>query len=209
MISRSLLIQTLQQQGISDPRVLQAIRRVPRDAFIPSYLQNRAYENSALPIDCQQTISQPYIVALMTQALMACKHFSRVLEIGTGSGYQSAILANIFKRVFTIERIETLHEEAKSTLNGLGYTNIEFKLGDGALGWSENAPYDGIIVTAAASQLPKSLLDQLSSDGGIMIIPLGREYSVQKLVLIKKIGLKIEEQILEQVRFVPLISKKI
>ncbi len=208
MSTRSVLIQELQQQGISHPKVIDALKRVPREAFLPPYLQNRAYDNNALPIDCEQTISQPYIVALMTQALMTCQRFSCVLEIGTGSGYQTAILCQIFKQVYTIERIAALYDQAKRTLETFGYTNVHFKHGDGALGWEEHAPYDGIIVTAAAKRLPRALVEQLSAEEGILVIPLGKVHRVQKLALFKKSANRIEEKILENVCFVPLISNE-
>lgn len=207
MLAISQLIQELRSYGIDSPQVIAAFKKVPREAFVLPHLQTKAYENTALPIECKQTISQPYIVALMTQALMACQNYSRVLEIGTGSGYQSAILAEIFKEVFTIERISKLSHQAKATLENLGYTNIHFKIGDGSLGWKEFAPFDGIIVTAAAKQLPRALVEQLSTNGGILVIPLGKMHTVQKLVLFKKTASRLEEKILESVCFVPLISE--
>lgn len=205
MSYRNMLLKDLKLQGITHPDVLAAILDVPRDKFVLPYLKKRAYENTALPIEEEQTISQPYVVALMTQALLEHAHPQKILEIGTGSGYQTAILSKLFKEVWTIERIEALHVKAKQTLTKLGYNNIHYKLGDGTIGWAEHAPYDCIIVTAAATSLPRKLLEQLSSDGGVMVIPLGRNHQVQELTLIKRNDDKIEKVVLEQVCFVPLI----
>lgn len=200
------LIGELQHQGITHPKVLNAIRQVPREKFVPPTLQYRAYDNTALPIDCEQTISQPYIVGLMSQALFQHPHPQKILEVGTGSGYQAAILAKLFKQVWTIERIQQLSLHAQKTLKELGITNVSYRCADGAEGWPEEAPFDGIIVTAAAEKIPALLLDQLDPNGGVMIIPVGQSHHVQRLTLIKRNEAHFQENILEQVCFVPLIS---
>lgn len=199
------LIDELKSAGITHPAVLNAIASVPREKFVLSHLKPRAYDNVALPIDADQTISQPFIVALMTQTLFNHPNPEKILEIGTGSGYQSAILATIFKEIWTIERIKTLHEKAKEKLNSLGFNNVHCVLGDGSKGLPKFAPFDCIIVTAASNTIPHDLLDQLSVDGGIMVIPVGPP-QVQKLTLIKRINQHYEKSILERVSFVPLIS---
>lgn len=201
------LIQELKLQGIRHPDVLRAIKNVPREKFIPKDLKSRAYDNTALPIDSQQTISQPYIVALMTQCLFKHPLPQKILEIGTGSGYQAAILSTLFQEVWTIERIEALYVKAKHILTQLNFHNIHFKLGDGTLGWPEAAPFDGIIVTAAATQLPQTLIEQLSPQKGVMIIPVGGRYQVQKLTLLIRNAQEISKEIIELVSFVPLISE--
>ncbi len=205
-MSRQTLIKELKRYGISDERVIKAILDVPREQFVLPALKKRAYENVALPIEKDQTISQPYVVALMTQSLLEHANPKKILEIGTGSGYQAAILAKLFKQVWSVERIEALYTKAKKTLKSLGYDNVHCKLGDGTYGWIDDAPYDGIIVTAAAATLPAALLDQLSPTGGIMVIPIGKNHQVQQLTLIKRHGDRLEETVLEQVSFVPLIS---
>lgn len=202
------LIQELRLGGITNPAVLDAIKQVPREKFLPPSHRKWAYDNAAQPIDCQQTISQPHIVALMTQVLLKHTHPEKILEIGTGSGYQTAILAKLFKSIYTIERIETLYVKAKKTLSELGIKNIFYKLGDGSQGWPEEAPFDCIIVTAAAEILPFPLLEQMNPNGGLMVIPLGAAHHVQQLTLIKRNGDEIEETPLESVRFVPLIKDK-
>lgn len=206
MTTQSELIKTLTEQGITHPKVLNALMAVPRDAFVLPHLKSRAYANVALSIDCAQTISQPYIVALMTQAIMAHPKALKILEIGTGSGYQSAVLATLFPEVWTIERIPELFHCAKERLNKLGFTNIHFKLGDGTKGWSEASPFDAIIVTAATPRVPPALLAQLSPEGGLMVIPLGKTSQVQVLTLLEKKGESVEKHSLEQVAFVPLIA---
>lgn len=200
------LIKTLTSQGITHQKVLDALLAVPRDAFVSPHLKNRAYANEALAIECSQTISQPYIVALMTQAIIGHPNPQKVLEIGTGSGYQTAILASLFPEVWTIERIPELYRSAKERLHNLGYTNIHYQLGDGTQGWSEQAPFDAIIVTAASTSVPPALLSQLSQHGGLMVIPIGSTGEVQILTLLKKHEDRIEKQFLEQVAFVPLIA---
>jgi protein-L-isoaspartate(D-aspartate) O-methyltransferase len=194
----------LEARGIDDEQILDAFREVERHKFVlPRYI-SMAYRDSPLPIEEGQTISQPYIVAYMTEALNLEKD-DKVLEIGTGSGYQAAILAQIVDSVFTIEIFESLGKKAKALFNQLGYNNIYTKIGDGYKGWPEHAPFDAIIVTAAPSNIPEPLKEQLA-EGGRMIIPVGGD-AVQELVLLKKRKGKIKQQSVLPVRFVPMISK--
>jgi protein-L-isoaspartate(D-aspartate) O-methyltransferase len=188
---------------VRDPLVLSAMGSVPRHLFVPPEHRADAYEDVAQPIGQGQTISQPYIVALMTQAL-CLRPDSRVLEIGTGSGYQAAILATITSHVWSIERRAELAEAARTRLAGLGYA-VEIKVGDGCLGWPEHAPYDGIIVTAAGREVPPVLVAQMA-DGGRLVMPLGDSTWDQVLWLIEKQGSALRARILAEVRFVPLIS---
>ncbi len=192
----------LKVRGIKDNRVLEAMEKVERHRFVPNDLKLNAYDDEPLPIGSGQTISQPYIVAYMTEAL-ELKGEERVLEIGTGSGYQAAVLAELVREVFTVEVYGELSERARRMLSELGYSNIQYKTGDGTLGWKENAPYDAIIVTAAPAKTPDSLKEQLK-DRGRMIIPVGRTF--QYLFLFERLGQKIEKKKLLPVRFVPLIS---
>jgi protein-L-isoaspartate(D-aspartate) O-methyltransferase len=189
-----------------DPRVMKAMSSVPRHELVPESLREVAYENRPLPIGHGQTISQPYIVAVMTD-LLKPEPGDRVLEIGTGSGYQAAILAELVARVYSIEIIKALGEEARRKLAELGYGNIEVRIGDGYYGWKEHAPYDAIVVTAAASHIPPPLIEQLKP-GGRMIIPVGSRFMVQQLVLVEKdaAGKVTTRQILP-VRFVPLTGE--
>lgn len=200
---KQILLQELQALGIRDAKVLAAIKKIPRELFILDEYQLEAYADIALPIEHQQTISQPYIVARMTEALCLSRPTDRVLEIGTGSGYQTAILAELAKEVFSVERIHALYEEARKRLQKLNLTNVKFNYGDGYLGWEEYAPYDAIIVTAATLKLPGTLLDQLKI-GGRMVIPVGDFYN-QKLLLVTKTSYGQEQQVLDPVRFVPLL----
>ncbi len=200
------LIMQLRKQGITNTSVLSAIEKVPREKFIPKNFIDQAYENSALPIEEGQTISQPFIVAFMTQALTLERN-SKVLEIGTGSGYQSAVLSQICRRIFTIERFKSLLKNAQSKFSISNIHNIVTKHGDGHLGWPEQAPFNRIIVTAASKSVPKDLFLQLS-DNGIMIIPLEDEHKNQKIYFIKKINKKIYKEPLISVRFVPLVDGK-
>lgn len=193
----------LRTRDISDPRVLAAMLKVPRHEFVPVDLRQSAYDDSALPLEMGQTISQPYIVAYMTQAL-EMRGTERVLEIGTGSGYQAAVLAEIASQVYSIEIVPQLHERARTILAKLGYKNIHFRAGDGYLGWPEHAPFDRIIVTAAPGEVPQPLLDQLS-DGGRLIIPLGTFN--QELVIFEKEKSKIKRRSTIAVRFVPMTGK--
>lgn len=206
MSNVKMLIDELKSQGITHPAVLEAIFHTPREQFVLPSFKKRAYDNSALPIEAHQTISQPYIVGLMSQALFEHPNPQKILEIGTGSGYQAAILARLFKQVWTVERIQKLYLHAKDTLTKLGFNNIHFKLDDGSLGWEEEAPFDGILVTAAANSAPPKLIEQLNPSGGLMVIPLGAPHYVQQLTVIRRNGDLIEETILEQVCFVPLIE---
>jgi protein-L-isoaspartate(D-aspartate) O-methyltransferase len=171
-------------EGIKDPLVIQSMRNVKREEFVPQELRSQAYQNKPLPIGHGQTISQPYIVALMTE-LLGVNGDDRVLEIGTGSGYQAAVLANIVEKVYTIEIIEPLGKAARERLKRLGYNNVEVKIGDGYFGWEENSPFDAIIVTAAADHIPPPLLKQLKN-GGRMCIPVGQPYFTQVLKLVEK-----------------------
>jgi protein-L-isoaspartate(D-aspartate) O-methyltransferase len=202
---RRTLIAVLRRQKIKDAAVLNAIDQVPRERFVPDALLDHAYDNHALAIGHGQTISQPYIVALMTQALQLTG-VERVLEIGTGSGYQTAILCKLCQAVYTVERIPDLSERARQILSELGFVNVEFHVADGTLGWPEHAPYDRIIVTAAAPETPVRLLDQLV-DGGIMVIPIGSE-DHQVLTAIHKTNGQLRREPLCECRFVPLIGQE-
>lgn len=192
----------IERRGIKDEKVLKALEKVPRHLFVPEEYRSHAYEDYPLPIGEEQTISQPFIVAYMTELLELNKN-CKVLEIGTGSGYQAAILAEIVKEVYTVELIESLSLRAQEVLASLGYKNIKFLIGDGTYGWKEFSPYDRIIVTAASPRVPPALIEQLSSNG-ILVIPVGT-YS-QEIVRIRKKGDKIDEEVLIPVRFVPLIT---
>ncbi|QER42198.1 protein-L-isoaspartate(D-aspartate) O-methyltransferase [Thermodesulfobacterium sp. TA1] len=203
-ISREKMVKSqIIARGIKDEKVLRAMLKVPRHLFVEEALRDQAYGDFPLPIGKGQTISQPYIVAFMTEAL-ELKGKERVLEIGTGSGYQTAILAEIALWVYTIERDYELSEKAKKVLLSLGYKNISFKVGDGSLGWPEVAPFDAIIVTAASPQIPQPLIDQLA-EGGRLVIPVGDEFSQILIKGIKKNG-KLITQTLEPVRFVKLVG---
>ena len=195
----------IEWRGINNKKILNAMRKVPRHKFVPEFYQEYAYEDTPLPIEEGQTISQPYIVAFMTDALDLNPE-DKVLEIGTGSGYQAAILAEICDTVYTIEIFKSLGENAETVLKELDYKNIFIKIGDGYNGWKEHSPFDAIIVTCAPTNIPKPLEEQLS-EGGRMIIPVGEE-SVQKLVLIKKKNGKLYQHAVLPVRFVPMINKK-
>jgi protein-L-isoaspartate(D-aspartate) O-methyltransferase len=189
-------------RGIKDEKVIQAMRKVERHLFVPDNLQAYAYDDEPLPIGDGQTISQPYIVAYMTDAL-ELKGGERVLEIGTGSGYQTAVLAEIVREVFTVEIVNALSQKAQDLLHKLGYENIRFKVGDGTLGWKEHAPYDAVIVTAAPPSVPQSLQEQLG-DQGRMVIPVGSGF--QELVLVTRKDKNFRKKKLLPVRFVPMIS---
>jgi protein-L-isoaspartate(D-aspartate) O-methyltransferase len=197
------LIMALRGDGVTDTRVLSAIERVPREAFVPEDMRDRAYENVALPIDCGQTISQPFVVAYMTQALQVGDRM-RVLEVGTGSGYQAAVLAQLCRRVYTIERHKPLMLAAQKRFAELGISNITTRHGDGAKGWPDQAPFDRIIVTAAADSIPESLLDQLAP-GGIMVLPVGGFAMDQYVQRIVKTDAGLQTSVLLPVRFVPLV----
>ena len=201
--TRDRLIAQLREAGINDERVLQAIEVTPRHLFVDEALASRAYENTALPIGHGQTISQPYIVARMTQALLAPGMPARVLEIGTGCGYQAAILAHLVPQVVTIERIAALSQSARKRLDALRLYNITYRVGDGYKGYPTLAPYNGIILTAAPPEIPPALLSQLAP-GGTLIAPRG-EGAVQELVQITREGTELRESILERVTFVPMV----
>ncbi|MEA2513301.1 MAG: protein-L-isoaspartate(D-aspartate) O-methyltransferase [Thermomicrobiales bacterium] len=199
------LLAELRRQGIRDDRVLAAIGDVPRERFVPTASGDQAWANAALPIGAGQTISQPYIVALMTAALRLSGD-ERVLEIGTGSGYQAAILAALAAEVVTVERHASLAVAAESLLRDLGYANVRVVVGDGTIGWPECAPYDRIIVTAGAPRVPAPLIAELSQDGGRLVIPVG-EPDNQVLLVVERHGDRTTEQPLGPVRFVPLIGR--
>ena len=201
--TRARLIARLEEQGISHPEVLDALAATPRHVFIEEALAHRAYEDTALPIGHGQTISQPLIVALMTSTLLNVSR-PRVLEVGTGSGYQTAILAALCRRVFTIERMEPLVAWARERLEALSVNNVIAKIGDGYQGWPEQAPFDGILVTAAPRGVPAALLDQLEV-GGRMVVPVGGG-DVQELRVIDRHADGFEEEVVKQVRFVPLVK---
>jgi protein-L-isoaspartate(D-aspartate) O-methyltransferase len=198
------LIMELRQQGISDTEVLSAIERVPRELFVSPNFVDQAYENTALPIEEGQTISQPYVVAFMTQALGVAPRM-RVLEVGTGSGYQAAVLARLCRRVFTIERYRTLLRRAEEKFKAARISNIVTQLGDGARGWPDLAPFDRIIVTAAAPEVPAALKEQLS-DKGVLVVPVGRDSQAQHIVRIVRNGETFDSEELLPVRFVPLVA---
>ena len=191
----------LQARGIKDERVLAAMAKVPREEFIPVAARADAYEDGPLPIGYDQTISQPYIVAFMTEQLRP-KPSDRVLEIGSGSGYQAAILAELVADIYTIEIVEPLAKTAEATLQRLGYKNVHIKVGDGYKGWPEKAPFDAIIVTCAPENVPQPLTDQLK-DGGRMIIPVGERFA-QQLYLLEKRNGQLKESTTLPVRFVPM-----
>jgi protein-L-isoaspartate(D-aspartate) O-methyltransferase len=198
------LVLGLRTQGVSDPAVLAAIEKTPRDLFTPDLFKERSWEDSALPIACGQTISQPYIVGLMTQAL-TLEPRARVLEIGTGSGYQTAVLARLSRLVYTVERYRTLLREAEARFEALQLTNVITRFGDGFLGWAEQAPFDRILVTAAAPDEPKTLLDQLKPSG-VLVAPVGKG-PVQKLCRYAGDGTGgFGKEVLCDVRFVPLLQ---
>jgi protein-L-isoaspartate(D-aspartate) O-methyltransferase len=206
MRTRRRLIDRLRSQGIQDLRVLDVMLDTPRHLFIGEALSHKAYEDTALPIGQNQTISQPFIVALMTELVLDnSRPIKRVLEVGTGCGYQTAVLSQLVPWVFTVERIASLQNEAKQRLPDLGYRNISYLNGDGFLGWESNQPFDGIIVTAAPEVIPQPLLDQLSP-GGRLIIPVGGEE--QQLRIVTRTHLGFDEERREAVKFVPMLKGK-
>ena len=206
--TRERMVRQLEQLGIADPRVLEAMRRVPRHIFLDEALAHRAYENTALPIGHSQTISQPYTVALLAQLVVA-EPRRRVLEVGTGSGYQAAVLAQLVERVYTVERIKPLLRKARERFRRLGLRNVVAAHLDGVCGWPEYAPYDAIVVTAAARQVPAELLEQLAPDG-VLVIPVG-DASRQELRLVRRRGetRRFAEAVVAPVRFVPLVGGSI
>jgi protein-L-isoaspartate(D-aspartate) O-methyltransferase len=190
-------------RGVTDARVLGAMGQVPRHEFVPAAQRSLAYEDGPLPIGHGQTISQPYVVAFMTAAL-APQPRDRVLEIGTGSGYQAAVLSGLVAEVFTIEVVAPLAQRARADLQRLGFANVQIRTGDGHLGWPEAAPFDAIIVTCAPEEVPMALVEQLKA-GGRMIIPVGPEHGVQELVLLRKTPGGLKQQDVLPVRFVPMV----
>ncbi len=202
--TRERLIERLYEEGLSNPHVLEVIRRTPRHLFVDEALAHRAYEDTALPIGHNQTISQPYIVGRMTELLLAAGPVDTVLEIGTGCGYQTAVLAQLVERVFTVERIQALQDRAKERLAELNLRNVVYRWGDGWEGWSALAPYNGIMVTAAAAEVPQALLDQLAI-GGRLVIPVGAG-DEQELLLIVREEDGFSRHVLDAVRFVPLLQ---
>lgn len=202
--TRERLIERLYEEGLSNPRVLEVIRRTPRHLFVDEALAHRAYEDTALPIGHNQTISQPYMVGRMTELLLAAGPLDKVLEIGTGSGYQTSVLAQLVERVFSVERIQALQERAKERLQELNLRNVVFRWGDGWEGWNALGPYNGIIVTAAAAEVPQALLDQLAP-GGRLVIPVGAG-AEQQLLLIVRDEQGFTRHVLDDVRFVPLLN---
>ena len=202
---RRLLVESLTKRGINDKKVLEAINKIPREFFVSSTFVNRSYEDTALPIECEQTISQPYTVAYMT-ALLNIKAGDKILEIGTGSGYQATVLAYLGARVFTIERIYKLFEIAKQRFRELNL-NINVSCADGTVGWREFAPYKGILVTAAAPNVPESLISQLET-GGRMVIPVGDKETQMMYTIDRTSEMEYIETRLESFKFVPLIGKE-
>ncbi len=196
----------ISDRGIADPAVLEAMRQVPRHRFVLERYTDDAYDDGPLPIGYGQTISQPYIVALMTE-LLRLERTDKVLEIGTGSGYQAAVLAEILDSVFTMEIIEELARSAESRLSSLGYENVRVRWGDGYDGWKEHAPFDAIIVTAAAEHIPPPLIRQLKN-GGRMVIPVGHPFFVQNLVLVEKQDGMVRTRNITPVQFVPFTRRK-
>lgn len=204
--TRDRLVQRLHESGIRSSEVLEQIRNVPRHLFVDEALASRAYEDTALPIGLGQTISQPYVVARMTEALLDGLDGGRILEIGTGCGYQTAVLAPLVKEIYTVERIPELLRKTKQRLRQLDIYNVHFRLADGWEGWPKYAPYDGIIVAAAAEELPEKLLDQLET-GGHLVIPVGPS-GRQELIRVTKYHDRYEQQAIGLVSFVPLVHGK-
>lgn len=200
-----MVAEQIVRRGVTDAQVLAAMRKIPRDRFMPLDVKHLAYDDRAIPIGYGQTISQPYVVAFMTDAL-DLKATDKVLEIGTGSGYQAAILAELVKEVYTIEIVEPLGRSAAETLTALGYKNVKTRIGDGYRGWAEAAPFDAIIVTCSPDAIPQPLIDQLA-DGGRMIIPVGPQGEPQQLVLLRKNGERIERKKVLPVVFVPMTGE--
>jgi protein-L-isoaspartate(D-aspartate) O-methyltransferase len=198
------LLMELRGAGIGDPRVLGAIEKIPREKFVPASFEDQAYENMALPIGNGQTVSQPYVVALMTERLELGER-RKVLEIGTGSGYQTAVLALLCRRVFTVERHRELLRDAERRFSELGLRNIVCRFGDGTKGWPEQAPYERVLVTAAAPDVPSILVDGLAP-GGVLVTPVGEDHRDQQLVRVRRSDHRFVTEDLGMVRFVPLVS---
>lgn len=204
MRTRTRLIDRLKSEGICQPDVLACFEKVPRHIFVDEALGHKAYEDISVPIGYAQTLSRPYIVARMSELVLGAAHHERVLEIGTGSGFQTCVLANLVDEVFSVERIAPLQEKAKSRLKQLGLRNTRLKLADGFLGWPDQAPFDVIIGTAAPEYPPQELIDQLVPDGGRLILPIGKE--TQHLTIIEKHGDEVTTKIIEPVLFVPMLT---
>lgn len=204
---RERMVRTLQERGIADPSVLAALREIPRERFVDEALAAKAYADASLPIGEQQTISQPWIVAAMTE-LVEPDGTGRALEIGTGSGYQAAVLSKVFAQVYTVERLPSLSTRARQTLRALGIENVHLKIFDGSYGWSEFAPYRAIVVTAAAPDVPRPLLDQLA-EGGRLVLPIGESQGAgeQTLVRVTRRGSEFVRENAGSCRFVPLVGK--
>jgi len=203
--TRNRLVERLREGGISDPRVLDVVRQIPRHLFMDEAMASRAYEDTALPIGHGQTISQPFIVARMTEVLLQAPGTpSKVLEIGTGSGYQTAVLAQLVDQVYSVERISQLLIQARQRLHSLNLHNVHYRMNDGYQGWETHAPFDAIIVTAAPETLPKQLLQQLAP-GGRMVIPVGKPLQ-QRLLLVTRDGDGCREEALDWVSFVPMVK---
>lgn len=202
--ARDRLVSVLRENGIADTRVLDVIRNLPRHLFVDEAMAPRAYENMALPIGHGQTISQPWVVARMSEALLEHGLPTRVLEIGTGSGYQAAVLASLVEQVYTVERIEALLRDARRRLRKLGFDNVRSRHDDGSLGWADEAPFDAIVLTAAGEGVPPGLLDQLAP-GGVLVAPVGPA-SGQQLVRLRKTEEGIQTDSLAAVSFVPLLG---
>lgn len=202
--TRDRLVRQLEESGIRDRRVLEVIRQTPRHLFVDEAMASRAYENTALPIGFGQTISQPYVVARMTEAVLEGGTRRKVLEVGTGSGYQAAVLAPLVERVFSVERIQGLQRRAREVLSSLRVRNVSLKHSDGAWGWPEQAPFEAILLTAAPRDVPETLLEQLAV-GGVLVAPVGEEGGLQRLVRITRHDDTYEQVLLEAVSFVPML----
>ncbi|QPK62061.1 protein-L-isoaspartate(D-aspartate) O-methyltransferase [Methylomonas sp. LL1] len=202
--TRDRMVSRLRQQGISDPKVLAVMADIPRHVFVDEALESRAYEDTALPIGHNQTISQPYIVAKMTELLLEKRSLGRVLEIGTGCGYQTAILARLAEQVYTVERIAPLMKKARDLLWELDIKTVGFKHSDGGWGWPEHAPYDSILAAAAPAEIPEALLQQMAV-GAVMVIPVGRE-GMQELHRVTRAEDGFIDEVIERVTFVPFLS---
>jgi protein-L-isoaspartate(D-aspartate) O-methyltransferase len=203
--TRERLVNRLAEKGIRDKRVLEVIKNTPRHLFVDEALASRAYEDTALPIGQGQTISQPYIVARMTELLLARDIPDKVLEVGSGCGYQAAVLSRLVNEVYSVERINVLLQQTRRRMRSLNLTNVRFKHSDGTWGWESKAPYNGIIVTAAPSSVPEQLLKQLAP-GGRLVIPVGQQGGAQQLAVIDRTAEGYEQEIFESVSFVPLLS---
>ncbi len=202
--TRNRLVDRLRSEGIRDSVVLEAVREVPRHLFVDEALASRAYEDSALPIGCGQTISQPLVVAKMTESLLAGRRLNSVLEIGSGCGYQSALLARLVERVYSVERLGSLLQQSRERLYALGIHNVRMRHGDGYEGWAEHAPYDGILVAASAPSVPARLLEQLAPEGRL-VMPVAAAEG-QELVLVTRNRDRFEQSVLGRVSFVPLLG---